>query len=394
MSSLILSFQGTNKGFRLAVGVLFLLQGACFASWASRIPGIQQRLDLSDASLGFVLLALPVGSLIGLPFSAWLVTKFGSKKIATNALLVYGLLLMAIGFADNVTLLLVSLGLFGIAGNVSNIAINTQAVGVEEKYGKNIMASFHGLWSLAGFAAAGIGAFMIAKNIMPFNHFIVIATIIVVGLAASFQFLIPDEKRQVAASSKFFAKPDKSLVKLGVIAFCCMICEGAMFDWSGIYFQKVVQADERWVGAGYIAFMSTMAMGRFVADRIVSRFGFKTTIQFSGLLITTGLLTALLFPSLIFAIAGFFIVGFGVSSVIPLVYSEAGRSKIVSPGIALASVSSVGFLGFLVGPPLIGIVAGVSSLRVSFFIIALIGILIVFIVGYGTKKVSATDPVT
>ncbi len=390
MQGLILSLKGTNKGYRLAVGLLFLLQGACFASWASRIPSIQQQLSLSDASLGFVLLALPVGSLLGLPFSGWLIARYGSKKIATNALLIYGLLLLAVGLSNNVILLLISLGLFGAAGNISNIAINTQAVGVEVKYGKNIMASFHGLWSLAGFAAAGIGGFMFAHAIMPFNHFLIIVTVMVLGLAGSVQFLLKDDTSSKGSSS-FFVKPDKSLIKLGSIAFCCMICEGAMFDWSGIYFQKVVQADESWVGAGFIAFMSTMATGRFVADRIVNRFGFKTTIQLSGLLIATGLIIALAFPSLPGATAGFFIIGFGVSSVVPLVYSEAGRSKIVSTGTALASVSSVGFLGFLVGPPLIGIVAGMSSLRVSFGIIAVIGFIIVLLVRSSPTTTESMD---
>lgn len=376
MTDLILSLQGTKKGYRLAVGILFFLQGICFASWASRIPSIQQALALSDASLGIILLALPVGSMIALPFSGWLVTKFGSKRVATNALLLYAVLLIMIGLSNNLILLIISLVLFGMAGNISNIAINTQAVGVEEKYGRNIMASFHGLWSLAGFTAAGIGAFMLARNILPFNHFLIITALILGGVAASFNFLLPDGQKQTT-SSKIFVRPDKSLMKLGVIAFCCMICEGAMFDWSGIYFKKVVNADADWIGAGYTAFMCTMATGRFIADWVVERIGFKKTISISGIMIATGLSIAVIFPTLIVSIIGFLIVGFGVSAVVPLVYSEAGRSKIVSPGMALAAVSSIGFLGFLIGPPLIGIVAGLFSLRISFLIIAIIGVLVV-----------------
>jgi MFS family permease len=158
-----------------------------------------------------------------------------------------------------------------------------------------------------------------------------------------------------------------------------MICEGAMFDWSGIYFRKVVMADKNWIGAGYTAFMCTMATGRFLADKLVSRLGFNKTIQLSGLLIATGLSVAILFPYVPTAITGFFIVGFGVSSVVPLVYSQAGRSTTISPGMALAAVSSIGFFGFLIGPPMIGIVAGLSSLRISFLIIAVIGIIVVLI---------------
>ena len=377
--------QRANRIYRIAVGCLFFLQGVCFASWASRIPSIQQSLHLSDVTLGIVLFALPVGSMIGLPFSGWLVTRFSSKRIAAHALLLYSVLLIAIGFADNIAILITSLLFFGMAGNISNISINTQAVGVEAKYGRNIMASFHGLWSLAGFVAAGIGAFMIGNAIVPLNHFLIITALILGGVAASFHFLLPDEGKKTM-NNKIFIKPDKSLLKLGLIAFCCMICEGAMFDWSGIYFQKVVQAEKNWIGAGYTAFMLTMAAGRFVADWVVLRLGFKKTVQVSGLLIATGLGIAVLFPFVSTAIIGFFIVGFGVSSVVPLVYSEAGKANIKSPGPALAAVTSIGFLGFLIGPPLIGVVAGIFSLRLSLLIIAIIGILVMIIVSKSGKK--------
>jgi len=379
MSELILSLARAKRAYRLAVGCLFFLQGLCFASWASRIPTIQQNLNLSDTALGIVLFALPVGSMIALPFAGWLVTRFGSKRIATNALLAYSIFLLGIGLSQNIFILVTSLVFFGMAGNISNIAINTQAVGVEARYGRNIMASFHGLWSLAGFTAAGIGTYMIGQAVIPFNHFLMITALILAGVAASFHYLLPNEEK-TGTSSSLFVKPDRSLIKLGVIAFCCMICEGAMFDWSGIYFQKVVVAEKDLIGAGYTAFMLTMATGRFIADWIVSRFGFKRTIQISGFLIATGLGIAVLFPYVATAIIGFFIVGFGVSSVVPLVYSEAGRSKKVAPGIALAAVTSIGFLGFLIGPPLIGIVAGLFNLRISFLIIAIIGIIVVLVV--------------
>ncbi len=379
MSELILSLARAKRAYRLAVGCLFFLQGLCFASWASRIPTIQQNLNLSDTALGIVLFALPVGSMIALPFAGWLVTRFGSKRIATNALLAYSIFLLGIGLSQNIFILVTSLVFFGMAGNISNIAINTQAVGVEARYGRNIMASFHGLWSLAGFTAAGIGTYMIGQAVVPFNHFLMITALILAGVAASFHYLLPNEEK-TGSSNSLFVKPDRSLIKLGVIAFCCMICEGAMFDWSGIYFQKVVVAEKDLIGAGYTAFMLTMATGRFIADWIVSRFGFKRTIQISGLLVATGLGIAVLFPYVATAIIGFFIVGFGVSSVVPLVYSEAGRSKKVAPGIALAAVTSIGFLGFLIGPPLIGIVAGLFNLRISFLIIAIIGIIVVLVV--------------
>jgi MFS family permease len=378
MPELALSLSHPRRAYRLAVSCLFFLQGLCFASWASRIPSIQQSLNLSDSQLGLVLLALPLGSMLGLPLSGWLVTRFGSKRIAGNALLLYSLMLLVIGLSDSIIVLILTLIFFGLAGNIANIAINTQAVGVEARYGRNIMASFHGLWSLAGFTAAGIGGFMIGRGIVPFTHFLLVTVLILAALAASFSYLLPREEKQ-ATKQRIFVRPDRTLLMLGLISFCCMICEGAMFDWSGIYFRKVVQADKNWIGAGYTAFMCTMATGRFFADWVASRIGLRRTLQFSGMLIASGLGLAVVFPYLLTAIAGFLIVGFGVSSVVPLVYSEAGKSKTMSPGMALAAVSSIGFIGFLVGPPLIGLVAGLFSLRISFLIIALIGLIVIVI---------------
>lgn len=378
MAGAVLPIERTKRIYRLAVGTLFFLQGLCFATWASRIPSVQQQLAISDSLLGVILFALPAGSMLSLLFSGAVINRFGSRRIATIALLLYCLVLPVIGLSANSDLLIVSLVLFGLAGNLANIAINTQAVHVEAKYGRNIMASFHGLWSTAGFVAAGVGAFMIGKGIVPLTHFFIVACLIACGVAASFRFLVRDEK--AAASTRFFVRPDKALLQLGLLAFCCMICEGAMFDWSGIYFQKVVKADKNWVGAGYTAFMCAMASGRFVADWVTNHLKFRKTIFFSGLLIASGLLVAVLFPLVASSIAGFLLVGFGVSSVIPLIYSEAGKSRTIPPSMALTAVSSIGFLGFLVGPPMIGMIAGAFSLRVSFALIAFIGLLIAAII--------------
>ena len=368
----------SKRAHRIAVGILFFLPGLCFASWASRIPTIQQNLHLTETALGVILLAIPCGSLVSLPLSGWLVAKLGSKYVAITAQVLYGLVLISLGMATTVAQLVGCLFLFGMAGNTSNIAVNTQAVGVEALYKRSIMASFHGLWSLAGFTGATIGTLMIGQAVAPFYHFVFIASLVLLAIAADARFTLKEDYNR-QKGQRIFAKPDRSLVNLGIIAFCSMICEGAMFDWSGVYFKKVVLAEKGMIGAGYTAFMCTMATGRFLADGFVSRFGLKRTLQASGVLIATGLLTAVAFPHLVTAIIGFLLVGFGVSSVVPLVYSAAGRSKVLSAGVALAAVSSIGFLGFLIGPPLIGIVAGASSLRVSFTIIALMGLSVALI---------------
>lgn len=359
------------KIIRAAVGAMFFMAGLCFASWASRIATIQQKLSLNDAALGGVLLALPTGLMISLPVSGWLVNKIGSRRMLSVALIIYAVALIGLGSVNQIFYLIVILVCFGFAGNMTNIAVNTQAIATEKLYTKPIMASFHGLWSLAGFAGAGIGTFMIAKSIAPIYHFTIIASITTAAVILCWKNLHNDRNKN--AETPAFIMPDRSLIKLGLIGFCSMICEGAMFDWSVIYFKKIIMADKAWIGAGYTAFMLTMASGRFIADWFAHKFGLKRTLQLSGALTATGLAVAVAFPHLITAIIGFLLVGFGVSSVVPLVYSAAGKSKTMSAGTAIAAVSTISFVGFLIGPPTIGFLAGAFTLRASFTFIAIMG---------------------
>ncbi|QEC53139.1 putative MFS family arabinose efflux permease [Anseongella ginsenosidimutans] len=361
--------------YRAVVSALFFLSGLCFSSWASRIPTIQQKMGLSEAGLGGVLLALPAGLMLSLPVSGWLVARAGSRAIVIASALVYSLLLIGIGLAETHLTLIICLFAFGFANNMLNISMNTQAVGVEAMYRRTVMASFHGLWSVAGFAGAAIGSVMIGNNISPFYHFTFIMAACWLIVALCFRYTVKEDSGK-GEKRPLFVLPDKSLIYLGIIAFCSMICEGTMFDWSGVYFKKVVLAEKALIGAGYMAFMFTMAGSRFVADWFSTRFGFTRILQASGLFTCTGLLLAIIFPSPAPAIAGFFLVGIGVSSVVPLVYSEAGKSTTTTPGVALAAVSTIGYLGFLLGPPLIGFIAELSSLRISFLLIALMGLTI------------------
>ncbi|HEY5326278.1 MAG TPA: MFS transporter [Mucilaginibacter sp.] len=367
---------------RIAVGILFFMAGLCFASWASRIATVQQTLGLSDAALGAVLFSLPVGLMLSLPFSGWIITKAGSKRVLLGAILGYGIALVCLGLARNTFQLVICLASYGFAGNTVNISVNTQAVAAEGLHDKPIMASFHGLWSLAGFTGAGIGTFMIGRRVDPLHHFIIIVGILLAAVTIASRYLYDDHdsaKNTVAPSLSIRERLNLAapLLTLGSIAFCSMICEGAMFDWSVIYFKKVVIAPIALQGAGFTAFMFTMAGGRFIADFFSHHFGLKRTLQISGALTTTGLLIAVIFPYLYTAIAGLMLVGAGVSSVVPMVYSAAGKSKTMSAGVALTAVSTIGFIGFLVGPPVVGFIAGLATLRASFILVALMGISVV-----------------
>jgi MFS family permease len=365
-----------KKRIRMAVALVYFSMGLCFSSWASRIPDIKTLLHLNDALFGSILFALPVGQFLMMPFSGKLVTRFGSHRIIPFALPAYTICLINIGLVKEGWQLAIALFLFGIAGNLCNISINTQGVSAERLYGRPIMASFHGGWSLAGFTGAFIGLLMINLKVVPYLHFISVILIVWIIVRINHPFLVRvksgmnnDEPRR-----KFFNKPDSVLLQLGIIGFCSMASEGAMFDWSGIYFKDVVKAPSSLVILGYTSFMIMMATGRFVADYMISKIGRQKLLQICGVLISTGLYTSVLFPHLIPCTIAFMLVGLGVSSIVPTVYSAAGRHSKVPAGIALATVSSVSFLGFLMGPPLIGYISEIAGLRYSFAVIGVFGI--------------------
>ena len=369
-----------SRAARISVSAFFFTTGLCFASWASRIPDVQHHLHLDAAQLGSVLFALPIGSMLSLPIAGVLVTRFGSRIVMLVAAFIYAGLLCLIGTIDATWQLVTTLFFFGMSGNMMNISINTQAVGVEALYKRSIMASFHGLWSLAGFTGAAIGTFMVSKNVSPLIHFIIIACLVAMLALFMFPYALQNEESN-QDQQRGFAWPDKSLLKLGIIAFCCMASEGCMFDWSGIYFRDIVKVPSHLVPLGYTAFMAMMATGRFVGDWLVTRIGVKNVMRISGCLIVLGLLTAIIFPTIFTATAGFLFTGFGVSSIVPIAYGLAGKSKTMPAGMAIAAVSTVGYLGFLFGPPVIGYIAKAASLRWSFALIALLGSFIIFLAG-------------
>ncbi|SIN82864.1 MFS transporter [Algoriphagus halophilus] len=354
---------------RVALGAFFFFVGLCFASWAARIPDIQARFDLSEGQLGTLLLFLPLGSVIGLPIAGWAVHQFGSRKVIMIGAVAYALTLPLIGLAPAIWLLVPVLILYGMLGNTMNISLNTQALNLEDQMGKNILASFHGLWSMAGFTGAGIGALMIYLGLSPAQHYGVVMLISLTIILVAQRFIIK-EKAASADGGLVLKKPDALLLRISLIAFLGMMCEGCMFDWSGVYFKKVVNADPSLIALGYVAFMGTMATGRFITDKIAARFTKVAVIQVSGVLIFVGLALAVVFPTVTVATVGFLLVGLGVASIIPLSYSIAGRSKLYAPSVALALVSTISFFGFLLGPPLIGFIADLFNLKTSFAMVA------------------------
>jgi MFS family permease len=365
-----------KRRIRITVALFYFSLGLMFATWASRIPDIKTSLHLNDALFGTILFALPAAQFMMMTFSGKLVTRFGSKRVALIALPLYSICLSNIGLVREGWQLAIALFFFGLAGNLCNISINTQGVTAERLYQRPIMASFHGGWSLAGFTGALIGLTMINLKIPPYWHFVTVILIVWTIILLNHKHLVKGKPavNPFEPKRKFFNSPDKELVQLGVIGFCSMASEGMMFDWSGIYFKDVVRVPPSLVILGYTSFMIMMASGRFMADYVTSKIGRKRLLQICGIMISTGLYTAVIFPYLVPSTIAFMLVGLGVSSIVPSVYSAAGKHTRVPPGIALATVASVSFLGFLMGPPMIGYISQAAGLRYSFAVIGIFGL--------------------
>lgn len=365
----------SRQRIRIAVALFFFVSGFGFATWASRIPAIQTKLNLSDASLGSILFSLPLGLILTLPVTGMLLQKYSSKYIMFTGALAFNAMLAFIGFASQPWHLAVALFLFGSSRNLMNISVNAQSIGVQALYDTSIITTFHGIWSVAGFLGAATGSLMVAFDFPPSIHFFIsgLAMIIVcfIGLPNTL-----NEKPNKKEGSKSFILPDRSLLKFGLISFASMSIEGTMYDWSGIYFQKVVHASKDVVTLGYVVYMIAMTAGRFLGDRLINVYGVPLMLKISGILTFLGLMTAALFPSPLVAGFGFMLTGFGVSCITPLVFSLAGKNKSMSGGAAIASISTVGYFGFLVLPPLIGYISHMAGLRWAFAIIALFGAMI------------------
>ncbi|MEN2414396.1 MFS transporter [Flavobacterium mesophilum] len=374
---------------RFAVGMFYFGMGLSFATWASRIPDIKTALHLTEGDLGSILFALPMGQLIIMPFSGKMVTKFGSHRILIFSLIMYVLCLVNLGLATTALQLSLGLFLFGLFGNLANIAVNTQGVYTEVLFRKTIMSSFHGMWSFAGFTGALVGLGMLALNLSPLHHFLIVAGVVLLMIVFNFKFLVKAKEKikNKGEKKKLFTKPDSALIWLGVIGFCSMASEGVMFDWSGVYFKDIVKAPGPLVVLGYTSFMIMMASGRFLGDGLINKFGRERVMQISGIMISGGLFTAVFLPYLIPCTIAFMAVGLGVATIVPTVYSLAGKNPTVPPGEALTIVSSVSFLGFLMGPPVIGHIAQNFGLQFSFAFIGIFGVLIAFMV----SKIRTSD---
>ena len=360
------------KNSRFAVLTAFFINGALMATWVSRIPTIQTKLSLNEGALGFVLLGSSVGVMVSLSMAGGLVARFGSAKVVLTGGIALCLTMLPLGLANHPVMLWISLFVFGAAISVMDVAMNDQAVQVERKTKRPLMSSFHATYSIGGLFGALLGAAMAGTAIFtPFLHFLIVGGMMA-GLAIfAARFFIPTVQ-ETSEKAPAFQFPDRALWMLGAVAFCAAIGEGSMGDWSAVYLTKVLGTSASYAALGFAGFSLTMTVGRFFGDALIARWSSTVVVRVGGIISTLGFITIILTNSPILAIVGFSLVGLGVANIIPIAFSVAGNFPGISSSAGIAGVATIGYAGFLAGPPVIGLIAEGTSLRIAFILVTLL----------------------
>lgn len=355
----------TNKHHRFALSVFFFLSGFCFSSWASRIPSIKLTFDMDEAELGSFLFILPICSLIGLPISGWLISKFDSRYLLISGFLICIFSLLGIGYASNIQLLIFTVCFFAFGLRAINISMNTQAIQLQKLYGRNIIGNFHGIWSLGGLFGILIATTMIFFNITMFLHLAVVVIFSLIFSLCSSSYLLKND-REEGGNKLRLGSPDKFIFYTGLVVFCAAVCEGGIYDWSSVYFREVVNAEL--FTLSYLVFMAAMTISRFFTDALTELLGMKKLFLISALVVVFGVIILIIFPYFYPALVGFFITGFGVASIFPISFSLASHSKKYAPGLAISIVGTYATVGVLIAPPFVGYIAHLFSLNLAFLL--------------------------
>ncbi len=363
---------------RAGITTVFFVDGALFASWASRIPALSARAGATNGVLGLALLAPAAAAIVTMPLIGSLLPGRSSRMFCRVSIAGLMVAILLPGLARSVPALAGALLAVGVTISALDLTMNAQGVTVERHLGRPILSSLHAAFSFGGFAGAGLGALAAALNVAPFPHLAAAAVIFgVPGLIATVPLLAQDEDADVHAPTMRWRALPSRLALLGMACFFCLMAEGGASDWSAKLIRDNLAGTAALGAIAYAVFSVAMGTGRLVADRLWARWGSTGLLRRSGLLATVGFTAGLAAGTAPAAIAGFAALGLGLSGVVPTLFRAGANEPGVSTGPALAAVSSLGYLGFLAGPPLIGGVAQLTSLRLACGILALAGLLVV-----------------
>jgi MFS family permease len=363
--------RATLRRGRVAACLVFLLFGMALGTWTARIPAIKQGLGLTDGKLSIGLLVFAAGAITGMQVVGRSVDRFGSTKIMVPVSFAEGVVLVLPAYAPGLATLALSLFVFGVVHGTLNIAMNANAVEVERAWKRPIMSSFHAVYSIGGFLGAAIGGVLAYSGLGAAATFVIVGVVVIVlaGLAARWALAFdpvrpaPEPVRPDQAAP--VRRRSSGVLFLGVQAFCCLVGEGAAADWSTVYVHDSLGSSAGFAAAAYAAFSIMMVTGRLAGDRLAVRLGPVPLVRGCGALAAVGLAAALLVDRPLAGVLGFGCLGAGLSCIAPQVFSAAGNRDPARAGHGIARVASLGYLGFLTGPVVIGSAAGLFGLPLA-----------------------------
>jgi MFS family permease len=381
---------------RAAASAAFFGNGFGIGIWAAQLPRFKAELGLSDGQLSLGLLAFSIGAVALMPVVGWAVTFVGSRLATLAAAFAFTATLLLIGLAPSLPLFIAASLLAGACNGTMDISMNTNATVVEKAWGSAIMSSFHAFFSLGGLAGAALSGLLIAFELSIFETLLVACLgMAALFLAAAFG-MMREAKRTRDSEGHGFALPRGPVVVVAVLAMFCFVVEGAMVDWTAIYLQTVAGADLQAAVTGFAAFSLAMTICRFLGDAVVRTLGRARTVQLGGFLATSGLSLAIFWPQPVPATLGFALVGFGLANIVPVLFSTAAQMEGIAPSVGVAMVATLGYGGYLMGPPIIGFGGDLFGLRAMLGVLILFSITIVILsqraLRPSTVQFSATRP--
>ena len=378
---------GHVRHARWATTAFFLLLGSVLGSWVARIPSVQNSLRLDDAQLGVALLSTSVGAILAMPATGWMIREWGNPRVMRIAAALLCASLPLLPLAPTMPVLMLSLLIFGIGFGLLDVSMNVQAVAVEERYGRPIMSTFHGVFSVGGLLGASFAGLVAGVGVAPFPHLLCVALVLLVLVAVA-------GKPLLAAGSgddgvPVFAVPPRALLGIGVLSFCVLFGEGAVADWSAVYLENVLGSTPAIAATGYAASSLAMAGMRFTGDALTLRFGAVRLVRVGGLVAGLGMVAALLIGTIPAAVVGFACVGAGLAVAFPIALGAGGRTPGLASGTAIGAVATAGYTGLLVGPPLIGFVSDQAGLRAGLTVVAVLCIVTALLAGTVRREPTA-----
>ncbi|MBW8687371.1 MFS transporter [Chitinophaga rhizophila] len=368
--------QGLKRA-RRATQLIFLVCGLGIASWAPMVPYAKDRLGLHEGQLGLLLLFLGCGALVMMPITGILINRFGSRVVIGAAAMLMAILLPLLLIIDTYVPMAAALLLFGAAVGSIDVAMNAHGVKVQHLYGRPIMSSLHGLFSIGGLAGSlGLG-FLIKAGLEPVHAAISVSILLIIITFSQFKSLFNSTlERQVSTTystatgtqvqENRFLWLRGSVIFLGMLCFSAFLAEGAMLDWSAVFLRDTKGVSQELSGAGYAAFSIAMAAMRLAGDGLVERFNNKTVVSGGSLLAAIGLTIAIVSPWTPLVLAGYILLGIGAANIVPIFFSDGGSIPGIPAAISIPAITTIGYAGQLAGPALLGFVAHHFSLAAAF----------------------------